>query len=121
MSISNCNTDTKRPITLQGRVIGVIEGNTFTKTVHGSKHQVRSPPAWAIDAEVFDREIKPNCRQILIIDRETNNRYRTSVDTFDYKKKAFDRGYGRQYYLTLNYWSNENDGEKQLSLWEKRI
>jgi hypothetical protein len=118
MLISNCNTDRKRVIRLRGKVIGVIEGNTFTKSVHGSKHQVRSPPAWAIDADIFDNEIQPNCTQILIVDRETNKRYRTSVDTFDNKKKEIERGYGKQYLLTLNHWNIEIDGEIQLGLWE---
>ena len=51
----------KAAIKVGDRVVGYLEGNgdkdKFTKSVVGSKHRLRCPPAWAIDAEVFDKEI----------------------------------------------------------------
>jgi hypothetical protein len=118
MLISNCNTDRKRVIRLQGKVIGVIEGNTFSKSVRGSKHQLKHPPAWAIDAVVFDNEIKPNCARILITDKGTNTRYQVSVSNFDRHKVGIERGFGKQYYLPLPYWESRKDDVFQLKLWE---
>jgi hypothetical protein len=121
MLISDCNiprnTHQKRCVMLDGRVVGEIDGNTFFKSVHASKHQLKSPPAWSIDADIFDKEIKPDCTQILIKDQETGNQYQCSIETFDQFKRNLDRGYGHQYYLTIDRWDIETKGEKQLKLW----
>jgi hypothetical protein len=118
MLISNCNTDEKRVIRLQGKVIGIIEGNTFTKSVRGSKHQLKHPPAWAIDADIFERDIKPSCTQIQIIDKETGKKYQVAVSIFDRHKGNINRGHGKQYYLPLPYWESRKDDVFQLHLWE---
>jgi hypothetical protein len=114
---TNCNIRQKRCVMLGGRVVGQIDGDTFFKSVHASTHQLQRPQAWAIDAVIFDTEIKPNCTHILIKDQDTENKYRCSVDIFDQFKGELDRGYGCQYYLTLDHWNIEIKGEKQLSLW----
>ena len=100
-----------------GKVIGRFDKNKFIKEVYGSKHRLKYPPAWAIDAEAFDREIKPNATEIVIIDKETSTKYYVSVETFDRLKGELDRGFGRQYFLTLNCWKEEGNGHKQLTLW----
>ena len=116
MSISTyCNTDNL--IKVNGRVIGKIEGSRFIKTVVGSKHQLKSPPAWAIDAQAFDNEVLPNVTEIVIRDKENSHEYHTSVEHFDKHKGTLDRGFGRQYFLTLNYWEERGNGTHQLSLW----
>jgi len=109
----------KRPIKVGNNVIGYLEDNRFIKTVSGSKHMLRTPKAWAIDAWAFDNEVKPNATAIAVVDKETDNEYHASVDTFDKLKGVLDRGFGRQYYLTLNNWNVKegNNGHQQLSLW----
>jgi hypothetical protein len=114
---TDCSIPQKRCVMLGGRVVGQIDGTTFIKSVHASTHQLQRPQAWAIDAVIFDEEIKPNCVYILISDQETDNKYRCTVETFDKFKGVLDRGHGQQYYLTLNHWHIEIKGEKQLSLW----
>lgn len=101
-----------------GKIVGRFQENKFIKEVRGSKHKLKYPLAWAIDAEVFDNEIKPNATEILVIDKETDTKYRAPVDTFDRLKGEFDRGWGRQYFLRLDYWKVEDNGNRQLSLWE---
>jgi hypothetical protein len=97
-----------------GKVLGRFQENKFIKEVCGSKHRLRYPPAWAIDAEAFDREVKPNAAEIIVIDKETGTKYHAQVDTFDRLKGELDRGWGRQYFLTLNHWEVENNGDRQL-------
>jgi len=106
------------PIRAQGKVIGYLRDHTFTKSVIGSKHQLRCPPAWAIDAEAFDREIKCNATKIVVIDKETGKEYYCPVERFDKLKGELDRGFGRQYYLTLPHWEVRGNGHHQLSLWK---
>jgi hypothetical protein len=100
-----------------GKVIGYLERDVFIKPVVGSKHQLRTPPAWAIDATAFDTVIKPNAREIVVMDKETGIKYHTLVDTFDRLKGELNRGFGRQYFLTLGHWQVEENGNRQLSLW----
>ncbi len=102
---------------LGGRVVGQIDGTTFIKSVHASTHQLQRPPAWAIDAVIFDTEIKPNCTQIRIKDQETGNQYHCSIDTFDQYKGKLDRGFGHQYFLPLKYWEIKENDNFQLRLW----
>lgn len=89
----------------QGRVVGQIEGDTFLKTVRASKHMLRKPLGWAFDARIFDRTITPFVRRLVIRDVETGKQYETSLKNFLEHKKEFDRGHGRQYYLTLDSWA----------------
>lgn len=100
-----------------GKVIGRLEGDTFIKPVVGSKHRLRTPPAWAIDATAFDEQIKPSAKKIVVLDKETGMKYHASVQTFDKLKGELDRGFGKQYFLLLNHWQVEDDGNRQLSLW----
>lgn len=96
----------------QGSVVGQINNRIFIKQVHGNKHMLRQPMAWAIDADIFDRAIKPNCLSIHIIDRDTGYKYVTGVKTFNEKKKVLDRGHNPQYYLELVHWIvRENNGQ----------
>ena len=97
------------------KVVGYLEANKFIKPVISSKHQLRQPPAWAIDAEAFDREVKPNASEIIVIDKETGIEYHASVETFDRLKGELNRGFGRQYYLTLEHWQVEDNGNRQLA------
>ena len=67
--------------------------------------------------EAFDEEIRPSATDIVVIDKETNTKYHTLVETFDRQKGELNRGFGRQYFLTLDYWQVEKNGNRQLSLW----
>ena len=111
-------SNTKKKLVKCGdKVVGSLEDNRFIKLVIGSKHKLRCPRAWAIDAEAFDIEVKPNATEIAVIDKETGLEYHCSVEIFDRLKGELDRGFGRQYFLTLNHWQVEGNGHRQLSLW----
>ena len=114
---SYCSTKEKRLVKVGNKIVGCLEDNRFVKSVVGSKHKLRCPPAWAIDAEAFDTEVKPNATEITVIDKETSREYRCSVKTFDRLKGELDRGFGRQYFLPINHWRITGNGHRQLSLW----
>lgn len=112
--------NTKRPVWYGETVIGYLEGTIFTKPVLGSKHRLNTPRAWAIDAEVFDEEVMPNATHFVVLERETGRRYQCKVAEFDRLKGVMDRGYGRQYYLTMNHWrvdgTKPEQHDRQLTL-----
>lgn len=110
-------TGDKRPVKVNGRAIGWLAGDTFYKSVIGSKHKLRQPPAWAIDAEAFSREVKPNAAKIVVIDKEADVEYCASMETFVRHSFRFNRGFFDQYALPLQYWQTEGNGHRQLSLW----
>jgi hypothetical protein len=102
-----------------GRIIGYLEGDIFKKPVSASKHKLRKPPAWAIDAEAFDWQIKGAATVFRVEDKETGKVYEVSVAYFDQHKGEFDRGFGRQYFLPLARWKTHENGNggRQLTLW----
>ncbi len=107
-------------VKLGDTVIGWIADRVFHKSVVGSKHRLRQPPAWAIQADAFDEQVKPFATCIVIWDKEIDTRYRISVEHFDRHKGTLDRGFGVQYFLPLSHWEViEANGNKpqQLSLW----
>ena len=90
--------------TKKGAMAGRIEDKIFIKEVYGSKHMLRNPMAWSIDADIFDSVISRNCISIHVLDRETQTRYIIGVDTFRQNKGILNRGHGKQYYLDMAFW-----------------
>ena len=115
-SCINCSTN-RRIVKVGDKTIGYLDGDRFIKPVMASKHKLKYPPAWAIDADAFDSEIEPNATEIIIQDKEAGVEYHASVETFDRLKGELSRGFGRQYFLTLNHWEERGNGHHQLSLW----
>ncbi len=100
----NHSTSQRRPVRAYGAVIGYIEGDRFIKHVVGSKHRLKVPPAWAIDADAFDNIIRGAVAELVILDTEDGSRYAIPVPDFDRLKRGMDRGHGRQYFVTLAHW-----------------
>jgi hypothetical protein len=65
-----------------GKVAGRVEDGVLVKPVRGSKHMLRRPPAWAIDAEAYD-QVRTEIDKVKVIDTETDTEYHASADVFD--------------------------------------
>ena len=87
----------------EGRFIGRIEGDTFIKEIY-ARHMLKKPPAICIDADPFDKLIRPICRAILVRDRESHVEYYTPMINFVTYKGEIERGHGRQYFMILERW-----------------
>ena len=73
-------------IWVNGKPVARIENRSYIKTVSGSRHFLRVPPAIAFDADTWDA-------------------YRSlTADQFDSKRFEIDRGFGRQYAVVLDAW-----------------
>lgn len=118
-----CNTNSrkeKRLVKVGDKVIGYLEGNRFIKQVVGSRHRLIRPPAWAIDAEAFDTEVRPNAIAIVVIDKETGREYRASTEHFAKHAFRFNRGHGDQYGCPIRFFDSRGDGHGgQLRLFEE--
>lgn len=88
------------------RVVGQSVDGEFRKKVHRSKHFLRTPPAIAIEAEVFDKlDAEEFISLIRVKDEELLEYWETPFDTFKKFKFPVERGgFGKQYALTLEWW-----------------
>ena len=105
----------RRPVTVvRVTTIGWIENGVFYKEVNnkvnGSKHDLRQRAAWSIDAEAFDKQIKPYATELVIVNTWRGTKFRVSVEKFDSLKEELGRSYGKQYYLSPAYWEIETNG-----------
>ena len=92
----------------QGRFIGQIVQGIFSKSI-SDNHLLRKPPAICIDADEFDKLIRPSCHTIQVTVRDGLNRgeYRTPMINFITYKGEIDRGYGKQYFMILERWERK--------------
>lgn len=103
-----------------GRVIGEVVGDTFTKQVRGSIHQLRAPRAWGVDVDALEEAERLGARWVVVVDRDDGSRYRASVAAFWERGVRLERGFGPQVALPLAYWQRTGAGEReveQLGLW----
>lgn len=99
------------PIYLRGtcKPIGIVHGDTFTKSIDGSKHMLRQPKAIAFDVSTLDDAESIGATNAAITDRDTGLTYYASIA--DIRRYGFSvmRGHGRQIALPIDRWSI--DGE----------
>lgn len=119
----NHSTTLKSPvniaITVEGKIAGYIRGDSFHKRVIGSKHQLRKLPAWSISKAAFCEQILPNTQQLIVEDIEVGVAYHCSTELFARHCFEIQRGsFEPQLALTLNYWERQDNGHRQLGLWE---
>lgn len=88
---------------VDGKVIGTLEGGVFTKRVR-NLHQLHTPPAWAVDARAYRENLVGNCHTIVVDNIESGLRYTVSLKIFEQRKGFLSRGYGDQYFLPLKFW-----------------
>jgi hypothetical protein len=70
---------------------------------------LKHPEGWAIDCELFEHDIRPTCRYLVVRELDTNTLYSADIKTFeDYKVliRRF-RQSGPQWCLELSYWKTE--------------
>ncbi len=102
------NTQQSNPQTqiyVNAKPVGVVIGSTFYKKIRASKHMLRSPRAIAFDQSALRDATQAGATLARVIDRETGNAYTATLDRIREKGAPLSRGYGLQWYLTLDYWS----------------
>ena len=77
---------------------------TFRKTIRGSKHLLRQPPAIAFDTSTLYDAQAAGAVWCEVEDTETRTTYRAKIDRILEKGTAFNRGWGDQIYLEIGFW-----------------
>lgn len=99
--------------TAAGQFAGQIRGDTYHTNRRRSVHQLRQPPAWAIDATILGELRAAGVKRIEVREVEGGQTYTTTLETFFKHGIALDRGHGRQVALPLAYW--RVDGRRSLA------
>lgn len=88
-----------------GRAIGRVEGDTFHKSAHSTRHMLTRPPAWAADLDALDQARAAGATRVEVKDLDTGKVYAADLaDFFRYGVKV-TRGHGVQLALPLGRWS----------------
>ena len=96
-----------------GRCVGYLLGRNFYKPVKRGQHFLRTPPAIAIDEEVFRNSVEPRCESIVVLECDKEEILEASTSTFLRHSFSINRGYGSQLALVLKWWSKRNGHESQ--------
>jgi len=99
-----------------GQPVASLSGRTLRKRVRGSIHQLRQPPAWAVDAEILEAAKRDGATQVEVVDVESHKTHRAPLDAFFVHGFRFNRGHGDQIGLALCHWRVETLGAQQLTL-----
>ncbi len=93
------------PIYIAQRVIGVVAGTTFHKTITGSKHILRRPRAIAFERCTLRDAAADGATRVEVLDRETGTTYAISFETIHRHSFPVLRGHGDQVAVTLEHWA----------------
>jgi hypothetical protein len=87
------------------RVVGYVRGDTFYKTLSGSKHFLRQPPAILFDIQSLESAQRYGAKNVQVKDRETGKIYRAPIALIWEKAIYKDYGFGAQVGLCLKDWT----------------
>ncbi len=93
-----------------GKIIANLKGDTLYKTVKGSIHMLRRPPAWALDLAILNEAEKAGAVRVQVTDRETGTIYRATVEHIREAGITIDYGHGLQIALPLAGWTRNKKG-----------
>jgi hypothetical protein len=92
------------PIRVGGRVVGKVEGDTFYKSLDGSRHFLRIPPAICFDVQSLKEAERAGAVYTEVTDRETGRAYRASIRSIWENGFKVNRGFGEQISLPFDKW-----------------
>ena len=82
----------------QGRLFGL-------KNVDQTKHQLRTPPSWAMDRTVLAQAKAKGVRYFRLVDKSSGRMWSVNVSEFDRHGFPFARGHSPQVALPLGFWT----------------
>jgi hypothetical protein len=91
------------PIYVGKRKVGVVEGETFHKSI-APNHYLTTPPAIAFDEDTLEDAFKAGAVWVEVTDRQTGTKYRAKITHIWERGFGLNRGYGDQIALELSGW-----------------
>jgi hypothetical protein len=104
------------PVIMSNRkVCGHIIEKKYIKRIR-NEHILQKPPAIAIDRDIFERFIKPQCDRLFILDMDMGVFYSSSVENFAQHSFYLNRKFGGQYALGMEFWGRNQGVANQVSM-----
>jgi hypothetical protein len=97
-----------KKIRVNGRIVGVVVGNEFRKTIH-TNWILRTPPALANDIQALHDAESLGAVYCVFTNADTGIIYRVSIAKIWDMGFAVNRGFGEQIALSLSLWLQERD------------
>lgn len=102
---------------VDGITVAQIQDKKLSKTIIGSRHLLRNPPAIAFDVHIVNEAVQSGVEEVTVWDEEAEIRYQTSMDNFCKYKLYVNCGHGPQYAPPIHRWLAV--AAKQLPLLEE--
>ena len=100
----SCKSSNSTPIRAGGHVVGKVKGTTFYKSVFGSRHFLRIPPAICFDVKSLKDAERVGAVYAEVDDRETGKVYHAPIRSIWERGFKVNRGFGEQIALPLGLW-----------------
>lgn len=101
------------PIYAGSKVVGYVIEGTLYKTIHGSKHLLRRPPALGFDVDSLNQAELAGATRIEVTDAENGTIYRSAISHVRNQGFPLNRGFGEQIALHINDWTRHCPDEPQ--------
>jgi hypothetical protein len=95
---------------LNGKKIGEVSGEIFSKEIRGSKHIMRNPHAIFFDIQSLREVESLGAKYARVTDKETGNVYTAALSLIWDKAIYKNYGYGEQVGLSVNLFAIEYKG-----------
>lgn len=103
-----------KPVRINKKVVGVVEGETFSKSVDSSKHFLRTPPAIAFDELALSKAEEYGASKVKVKDTLTGITYYSNIEAIRSRGFTFNRGFGNQIGLSLTDWSKNEESQVKI-------
>ena len=102
------------PIYVGKKPVGQVVGNTFHKSVKGSKHFLHRPPAICFDVSSIKDAEEAGATEVCVYDSDSDKRYYAGISLIWEKGFTMNRGFGEQVALIMSRWrlTKEPDPEQ---------
>jgi hypothetical protein len=104
------------PVFSGRRVVGVVKGSCFYKSVRASRHQLQRPRAWAFDVDTLDQAEQLGAHFVELHDLESGKIWRSAIATIRTHGFRVSRGFGDQVGLLLDDFGKDDAPGIQLAL-----
>lgn len=103
---------TPKVIHVNGKPVGKVSNGVFQKTIAGSKHMLRTPKALAFDVSSLRDAADAGAERVEVYDSESRTTYTASLACLREHGAPLERGYGRQWFLALDWWNVNGERAK---------
>ena len=97
----------RKDIYVGRKVVGYVEDGIFFKSVQGSKHFLRKPPAICFDVSTLNTARSSWATQVRVYDKESGLVYVAPLENIERYGFKFNRGFGNQIGLVMEQWETE--------------